>query len=75
MITMIIKGTIEQAIAAAAGRGIPLMLVSENAVQQVCAYTDNEHASTLTGWLCEPSAPQDGAGFPAGTLLWHSAPR
>ena len=68
---LIVKGTREQAEAAATARRIPFTFggVYDHGEVQLVAPAD-QRAKAIK-WFCE-SGPMPQDGFPAGTLLWHN---
>jgi hypothetical protein len=72
-ITVIVKGSAEDAAKAASDRGIPFVVVRENRVSagalETIGYTSPEQERAVQAWFCE--APSN-APFPAGTCLFYS---
>ena len=70
MLTLIIKGNMEQASVAAEKRGIPIQ-IKDMLPGEVCAQVDENYNDQVTTWFCEDVTWEAGKGFPPGTLLHY----
>jgi hypothetical protein len=71
MIRLIIKGTPQDARAAAEERKVPIQDVKEGTFGfETFATTDDANRVSVIKWFCEEAIVKD-QGFPVGTLLHH----
>jgi hypothetical protein len=69
MYFLIVKGSPEQAIAAAAKYNLPMMLSQSRSDQETWGYTDSNNWRPVSAWFladCHEKAP-----FAPGSLLWY----
>lgn len=67
-----IKGSPQQAEAAAKGRGVTIKVDKWVKSNATIAEVDHAHFPTVVAWFCEDPPIEEGKGFPAGTLLLYS---
>lgn len=74
MISLLIKGNVEQAKEAAAKRNIPLLrpYANLNGHNDTHAETNEDQYVSVIEWFCEDDKCKIGVGYPAGTLLHYN---
>ncbi len=68
---LIVKGTKDEAVKAAAARGIALDVATETGDGHVLATCAESYVTAALLWFVEPGGVVRGEGYPAGVLLHY----